>query len=90
MTTYENGDATGSTTRRLAKKIADIPLKEFEFHGYTGKRRVISFGWHYDVGANGLHRTEAIPAFLSPLRDRVADTAFPPLIHRVTRSPSAL
>src|SRR3954451_12713207 len=29
----------------LIDRIRELPFKEFEFHGYTGKRRVVSFGW---------------------------------------------
>jgi len=24
--------------------MRELPFREFEFHGYTGKRRVVSFG----------------------------------------------
>lgn len=34
----------------LVEHIRQLPLQEFEFHGYTGKRRVLSFGWHRDKG----------------------------------------
>jgi hypothetical protein len=30
--------------RRLLERIRELPLKEFAFHGFTGKRRVISYG----------------------------------------------
>src|SRR5215213_6201190 len=56
----------------LVRNIERLPLKEFEFHGYLGKRRVISFGWHYDFGNASLNRVEGIPEFLFPLRERAA------------------
>src|SRR5437764_10583866 len=28
----------------LLEHIRQLPFREFEFHGYTGKRRVVSFG----------------------------------------------
>jgi len=56
----------------LVDRIRELPLKEFEFHGYFGKRRVIYFGWRYDFGESKLHQTEEIPAFLLPLRERAA------------------
>jgi hypothetical protein len=31
--------------------LHELPFRDFEFHGYTGKRRVVSFGWHYDFSA---------------------------------------
>ena len=30
----------------LLARTPMMPFREFEFHGYTGKRRVVSFGWH--------------------------------------------
>jgi alkylated DNA repair dioxygenase AlkB len=36
----------------------------FEFHGFAGKRRVLSFGWRYDFNTGGLEKTRDIPAFL--------------------------
>ena len=56
----------------LVRRIKTLPLKEFEFHGYTGKRRVVSFGWHYDFGSFSLNRVEDIPDFLKPLRIKAA------------------
>ena len=56
----------------LIREIEELPLKEFEFHGYTGKRRVVSFGWHYDFGSFSLNRVEDIPDFLKPARAKAA------------------
>jgi alkylated DNA repair dioxygenase AlkB len=58
--------------RALVEQIRELPLKEFEFHGYVGKRRVLSYGWHYDFGERTLRETDAIPDFLLPLRERAA------------------
>jgi alkylated DNA repair dioxygenase AlkB len=52
----------------LLERVRALPFREFEFHQYTGKRRVVSFGWHYDFGGRTLDRAEDIPAFLLPLR----------------------
>ena len=59
----------------LLERIRALPLKEFEFHGYTAKRRTISFGYHYDFAHARLDRADDIPAWLLPLRDTVADFA---------------
>jgi alkylated DNA repair dioxygenase AlkB len=56
----------------LVERIRELPLKEFEFHGYVGKRRVVSYGWHYDFGERKLHKAEEIPDFLLSLRNRAA------------------
>ncbi|HVG06666.1 MAG TPA: alpha-ketoglutarate-dependent dioxygenase AlkB [Thermoanaerobaculia bacterium] len=58
--------------RELVERIRELPLKEFEFHGYVGKRRVVSYGWHYDFGERRLQDADGIPAFLLPLRERAA------------------
>jgi alkylated DNA repair dioxygenase AlkB len=56
----------------LAERVAELEFKQFEFRGYLGKRRVVSFGWRYDFNAGGLERARDIPVFLLPLRDRAA------------------
>lgn len=52
--------------------IRTLPLKEFEFHGHVGRRRVVSFGWRYDFNERELHRTNDMPEFLMPIRERAA------------------
>jgi alkylated DNA repair dioxygenase AlkB len=69
---YQAGVLPADEERTLVEHIGTLPLKEFEFHGYVGKRRVVSYGWHYDFGERKLHKTEDIPDFLLPLRDRAA------------------
>ena len=61
--------------RELVEHIRELPLKEFEFHGYVGKRRTHSYGWHYDFGQEKLQPTDEIPAFLHKLRERAAGFA---------------
>jgi alkylated DNA repair dioxygenase AlkB len=60
---------------QLISQIESLPLKEFEFHGYTGKRRVVSFGWRYDHTAAELQQAEAVPEFLFGLRESAAKLA---------------
>lgn len=38
--------------------IVPLPFRELEFHGFTGKRRIVSFGWRYDFNGGGLTKTE--------------------------------
>jgi alkylated DNA repair dioxygenase AlkB len=52
--------------------VRGLPFREFEFHGYTGKRRVVSFGWHYDFSGRRLRKADDIPEFLLPLREAAA------------------
>jgi alkylated DNA repair dioxygenase AlkB len=56
----------------LVRQFAELPFREFEFHGFQGKRRVVSFGWRYDFGGGGLRKAEDIPAFLHPVRAEAA------------------
>jgi alkylated DNA repair dioxygenase AlkB len=56
----------------LLARVRELPFRDFEFHGYTGKRRVVSFGWHYDFSARHLQKAEEIPDFLLALRPAAA------------------
>src|SRR5215470_12908077 len=56
----------------LLAELPKLPFKEFEFHGFLGKRRTVSFGWRYGFDGSGLARTESIPDFLLPVRERAA------------------
>jgi alkylated DNA repair dioxygenase AlkB len=57
---------------RLVRGFADLPFREFEFHGFLGKRRVVSFGHRYDFNSGALKDAEPMPDFLIPLRERAA------------------
>ena len=52
----------------LLECFRGLPFKEFQFHGYTGKRRVVSYGWQYDFTEARLRKTEDIPDFLQAVR----------------------
>jgi alkylated DNA repair dioxygenase AlkB len=58
--------------RELSSIFSDLPFREFEFHGYLGKRRVLSFGWQYDFNHEKLRPVEELPGFLIPMRDKAA------------------
>ncbi len=59
----------------LLAHIRELPFKEFEFQGYRGKRRVVSFGLHYSFAESGLEPAGEMPGFLLPLRDEAAHFA---------------
>ena len=61
--------------RELAEGFSTLPFKEFEFQGFLGKRRTVSFGWRYAFDGTGLHEAEPIPDFLLPVRQRAAGLA---------------
>jgi alkylated DNA repair dioxygenase AlkB len=52
-----------------------LDFREYEFHGYLGKRRVVSFGLRYDLNDSTVRSTADIPGFLLPLRQKAADFA---------------
>lgn len=58
--------------RVLVEHLAKLAFTEFEFRGYVGKRRTVSFGWTYDFSREELRKAEDIPSFLSPLRESVS------------------
>lgn len=72
---YQPGLISPDEERSLVQAVAMLPFKAFEFHGFTGKRRVVSFGWRYDFSAERLEQIEPVPAFLMPLRAKAAQFA---------------
>jgi len=58
--------------RDLMETLRQLPLKEYEFHGFTAKRRVMYYGWLYDSSENRLKESEPMPPFLHTLRERAA------------------
>jgi DNA oxidative demethylase len=59
----------------LLEDISRLPFSPFEFHGWTGNRETVSFGWRYDFSQARVEAAPAIPDFLLPLRERAADFA---------------
>ena len=59
---------TPAQEEALLAELPRLPFKEFAFHGFTGKRRVVSFGYRYDFNGGGLTETDPIPDFLMPAR----------------------
>jgi alkylated DNA repair dioxygenase AlkB len=48
----------------LIDQIAELPFQEFQFHGFEGKRRVVSFGWRYDFSQHKALQADPVPPFL--------------------------
>ena len=69
---YQPDLVTVDDEQTLLEHIRDLPLKEFVFQGFVGKRRTVSFGWHYDFNERALRTAEPIPSFLTPLREAAA------------------
>ena len=73
---YREDLITAEEERDFAAKFATLPFKAFEFHGFLGKRRIVSYGFKYVYsGAGELTETAPVPDFLFPLRERAAGFA---------------
>src|SRR5580700_10593703 len=69
---YQPDFVTKREEGNLIGHVQDLPFKEFEFHGFLGKRRVVSFGWKYDFSSAKLRESDPIPQFLTPIREMAA------------------
>lgn len=72
---YEPAVVARPLETSLVARFAELPFKAFEFHGFEGKRRVVSYGWKYDFATEKLRRTDEMPAFLLPVRALAAHFA---------------
>ncbi|UXN68185.1 alpha-ketoglutarate-dependent dioxygenase AlkB (plasmid) [Devosia neptuniae] len=70
--TYQTDIIGLAEESELLDRLAGLPFKKFEFHGFQGKRRVVSFGWKYDFSTETMHRVDPMPQFLQHVRDRAA------------------
>ena len=70
---FRPGFLTAAEEAALAAQIARLELRPFEFHGFQGNRRTVSFGFHYAFDGSGLRRSEPIPDWLLPARERAAE-----------------
>jgi DNA oxidative demethylase len=66
---------TETEEQALIAAIDATDLSPFRFHGWTGKRLTVSYGWTYDFDTGRFQRGEAIPDWLLPFRDRAAHFA---------------
>ena len=55
----------------LLAEIRGLPFKEFQFHGFEGKRRVVPFGWRYDFSEHRAFPADPIPAFLREICQKI-------------------
>ena len=75
---YESDILTPAQEIELLAQVRDLPLVEFQFQGYVGKRRVVSYGWQYDFNLRALREADDIPPFLLTLRKTAAEFASMP------------
>lgn len=60
---------------RVIRSLKQLPFRQFEFRGFLGNRRTVSFGWRYDFNGRELKEADAIPPFLLGLRHKAAKFA---------------
>ena len=72
---YEPDFLSRKEEHSLLQQIEPLPFREFEFQRFTGKRRIVSYGWRYDFNGGGLSKTADMPAFLSGIRARAENFA---------------
>ena len=82
---YRTEVVASGEEQELLSHVRELPFQEFQFQGYVGKRRVVSFGWQYDFNQRVLREADDIPAFLLSLREvaaRFADLP-PPRLQQI-------
>jgi alkylated DNA repair dioxygenase AlkB len=72
---YREEVISAEEERSFAERFALLPFAPFEFHGFLGRRRVVSFGWRYDYAGRQIRSSAPLPEFLLPLRERAAEVA---------------
>lgn len=70
---YRTDLLTPAVETALLALLPTLPFTAFEFHGFEGKRRVVSFGWRYDFSAQKLLPVEPIPAEFASVRDAAGE-----------------
>ncbi|HZV83745.1 MAG TPA: alpha-ketoglutarate-dependent dioxygenase AlkB [Brevundimonas sp.] len=81
---YADEAVTAEEAARLVEAFSELPFEAFDFHGFKGNRRIVSYGSRYDFSASRLAEAEPLPAFLEPARRaaaRFADLAIAALEH---------
>lgn len=72
---YEADVITLEEEERLMGHFNELEFAPFDFHGFQGNRRIVSFGSAYDFSSGVLREARALPSFLQPLRARAAEFA---------------
>ncbi len=70
---YEADLLTPEQEESLARELAALPFKPFDFHGYQANRQVVGFGFRYDYGSRQVVDAPPLPSFLEPLRQKIAE-----------------
>src|SRR5438270_11556353 len=63
---------TAAEETELMKAILETELHPFNFHGYTGKRKVASFGYDWSFEKQQLSKGKEIPSAFQGIIEKVA------------------
>ena len=74
---YKENFLSPDQERALIASFKRLPFREFEFRGFLGKSRTVSFGWRYDFNVRELQQAEQIPTFLLALRQEGGEVCRP-------------
>jgi alkylated DNA repair dioxygenase AlkB len=69
---YQPDFLSVSEEAELVRIFGSLPFANFDFHGYTARRRVVEFGLEYDFSTRRASPTQGFPEFLEPVRERAA------------------
>ena len=72
---YQPDVITPEQESELLEQVRTLPFQHFQFQGYVGNRRTVSYGWRYDFNDRRLQQAEDIPEFLLRLRTVAAGFA---------------
>src|SRR5581483_3580178 len=59
----------------LVRQLEPLTFRPYEFRGYLANRRVVGFGARYDDASRRVAAAPPIPAWLQPLKERIAGLA---------------
>jgi len=71
--TYVADAVSADDERALACFVETLAFKPFEWRGFTGNRRTVSFGYRYDFNGGGFQAADAIPEALERARAMVCE-----------------
>lgn len=69
---YQRDFITRDEEHALLDGIHTLTLEDAKYREYTARRRVAYFGFDYDFSKNQLGEAAPMPAFLHPLREKMA------------------
>jgi alkylated DNA repair dioxygenase AlkB len=73
--TYLADAITPAQEYALLRKFEELPFAPFQFHGFTGLRRIVSYGFRYDYSTRSVQQAEQLPEFLFGLREAASRLA---------------